>query len=144
MESNFIQAAEKAIENLQLQVNTAAGAAENAKASAYSAAQTATLWKRLTIALSCAVVLLLVLAGFGVSLYMGQRNSTNALRQEAINACMTGNDRAAGTVTALDELVTLLEGSKPTAAVKSKAASYEAFVAQHNAPRNCQQAYSQP
>lgn len=63
------------------------------------------------------------------------------LHSQAVSSCQQGNDRATGTVVALDQLVTILEGSKPTAQVRDLAAQYEAFVAQHNAPRNCSQAY---
>lgn len=64
------------------------------------------------------------------------------LHSQAVRSCQTGNDRTAGTVVALDQLVNLLEGPTPKPAIKQIATQYEAFVASHNAPRDCTQAYS--
>lgn len=142
-DNNFLMqaAAEKAIADLQAQATAAQIAATQAKKSADQAAQTASRWRKLTVALGAAVAVLVVLAGFGVRLYVSQGDATNKLRAQAIASCQIGNDRASGTVTALDELVVLLEGPHPTADVKRRAAAYDAFVLSHNEPRNCPQAY---
>ena len=112
-EVNFMLAAEKAINDLQKEV-----------AKGRTAARIRGAW---TVVLSI-VVVAIGLLGF-------------QLHSQAVDACKQGNARAGGTVVALNQLVTLLEGPHPTAHVKQVAAQYEAFVAQHNAPRNCQQAY---
>jgi hypothetical protein len=135
-ENNFLMqaAAEKAIADLQAQATAAAEAAATAKNAAESTARSAKRWKILTAVLAVVVLL----CGY---VTWQQHNSTNQLRQQAIASCEIGNDRAAGTVTALDELVILLEGPHPTADVQRRAAAYDTFVAQHNPQRNCQQAY---
>lgn len=135
-------AAERAIADLQNKVTAAQDSAEQAKTSADSVARSANLWKKLTLVLGIVVLVLAVTVGFGVKLYMNQQDATAKLRSQATAACETGNDRAAGTVTALDELVVLLEGSHPTAKVQQEAAAYEKFVAQHNAQRDCQSLHS--
>jgi len=140
--SDYMQAAaEKAIRDLQAQVNNAQEAADAAKKSADSVANSAKRWKILTLVLGFFVAVVLAVAGFGVSLYAAQNNATNTLRRQAVNSCMIGNDRARGTVIALDELVTLLEGPHPTAQVQQEAKTYEAFVLRNNAARDCNQAY---
>lgn len=139
---NYMQAAaEKAINDLQQQVDNAQRAAEAAKNSADSVARSAALWKKLTVGLLVGFLLLGVVCGFGARLYLGQRDVTNNLRQQAVRACMIGNDRAAGTVTALNELVKLLEGPNPTADTQKKAAAYDAFVLSHNQQRDCTKEY---
>jgi hypothetical protein len=112
-EVNFAAAAEKAIADLKKEVD------KGRKAARVRAA-----WN---IVLSI-VVVVIVLLGF-------------QLHAQTIASCQTGNDRAAGTVAALDQLVTLLEGTHPTPAIQQVATNYEAFVATHNAQRNCQQVY---
>lgn len=135
-------AAEKAIQDLQRQVNATDAAANLAKKSADSVAKSAGRWKKLTIGLLAGFVLLAGVLAFSVSLYLGQRDNVNSLRQQAVNSCMIGNSRAAGTVTALNELVRLLEGPHPTADTRKKAAAYDAFVLSHNRQRDCRKAYS--
>lgn len=139
---NMQAAAEKAISDLQRQVDDAKVAADAAKVSADAAAKSATRWKRLTVGLCAGLAVLAVVCAMGLRLFLDQQSATNSLRQQAVNSCMIGNDRAAGTVTALDELVMLLEGPNPTAATKKKAAAYDAFVLQHNQQRDCSKAYS--
>jgi hypothetical protein len=63
------------------------------------------------------------------------------LHSQAVSSCQQGNDRASGTVVALDQLVNILEGPTPKPDIKQIATQYEAFVATHNAPRDCSQAY---
>lgn len=67
-----------------------------------------------------------------------------ALHQANVNSCETGNQYRAGTVASLDQLVTLLEGPKPSARVQEVAAAYERDVAARNMPRNCAKVYAVP
>jgi len=124
-------AAEKAINDLQNQVNYAQDSALRAEASAARAESSANRWKKLTIG---ALALAVVVAVLGTWFFFG-------LRQQAQNACRIGNDRAMGTVTVIDELVILLEGPHPTAVTRQKAAAYEAYVAAHNPQRDCSHVY---
>ena len=133
-ESGFMLAAEKAIADLQAQVEETKAAAEQAKIDAVSVARSAKRWKILTVVL----MLLVISTGY---LWIGQRSATSQLRQQAVNSCVVGNERAAGVVTALNELVDLLEGPHPTAAIREEAAKYKVFVVQHNKTRNCPKAY---
>lgn len=119
-ESSFVTAAEKAIEALRNEVQDAR-----------KAARKRTMWN---IILSIVTVVTLAVASLGVVLFF-------QLHQQAVISCQAGNDRAAGTVTALNELVLLLEGPHPTVAVQKEAAAYNAYVLAHNSPRNCPQAY---
>jgi len=124
-------AAEKAIHDLQDQVDHAQDSAARAETSAARAETSANRWKKLTVG---ALALAVVVAVLGTWFFFG-------LRQQARNSCRIGNDRAMGTVTVIDELVTLLEGPHPTAATKQKAADYEAYVAAHNPQRDCSHVY---
>lgn len=129
---NYMQAAaEKAIRDLQSQVDYAQDSAQKAEASAARAESSAARWKKLTVG---TLTLAVVIAALGTWFYIG-------LRQQAVNSCRIGNDRAMGTVVVIDELVRLLEGPHPTAATKQKAAAYDAYVAAHNQQRNCAHVY---
>jgi cell division protein FtsB len=141
-ESSYMMAAEKAIADLQVQVADTKNSAVAARKAAISASNSARRWQVLTVVLAVVVVLVAATSAFGVVLYFQQRDATNQLRNQAINSCEIGNDRAAGTVTALDELVKLLEGPHPTSDTKAKAKAYDDFVLSHNAQRNCPQAFS--
>lgn len=136
--NNFMQAAaEKAISDLQHQVDDAQASAQAAQAAADSVARSATLWKRFTLGLLIGFVLLLGMIGAGARMYLDQQSAIHEIRQNAVTACQHDNYHAAGTVTALDELVRLLEGPSPTAKVQQEAAAYEKFVVQHNQQRDC-------
>lgn len=111
----------------------------------------------LWVIITSLVIGLAVVTGISVSLLINQSDATAQNMQQtqqleiqqqrqhgqAVASCQIGNDRAAGTVAAIDELITLLEGKHPTPAIRKIAAKYEAFVLAHNAPRNCQAAYKQ-
>lgn len=127
-EFNFMQAAEKAIRDLRREVDMAKAAARKR-----------TAWN---VVLTGVVIVLLAVSGLSVSLWAGQRDALSQFRQQAVNSCQIGNDRAAGTVTALSELVRLLEGPHPTAKVQKEAAAYDAYVLAHNQQRDCKKAYS--
>jgi hypothetical protein len=112
-EANFMLAAEKAIADLQDEVKKGR-----------TAARRKTAWNIILSIVAAATILL------GLQLH-----------QQAVSSCQAGNDRATGTIVTIDRLTFLLEGPHPSAKVQKAAAEYEAYVAQHNAPRNCTQAY---
>ena len=141
-------AAEKAIKDLQDDAKAAAEAAEKAREDARKAKEAADLaeksakrWRRLTVVLGLVIGLLIVAYGVGGYIVNQTRNNTDGLRKQAISSCQIGNDRAAGTVAALDQLITVLEGPHPTAKIRGIASDLERYILQHNAPRNCEQAY---
>src|ERR1700756_1888850 len=61
-EANFMAAAERAIENLQLEARSAADAAAVAKSAAYRAEASARRWRKLTLVLGFAIALLVATA----------------------------------------------------------------------------------
>lgn len=131
--NNYVKAAEKAIGQLQQEVAAAQDSADRAEASASRAEAGASKWKKLTVGLLALVV---VVAGLGAGAVFG-------IRQQAINTCNVGNDRATGLVRALDEIVTLSQAAKkPTPAAKKLGAQYEAYVASVLPQRDCSRAYS--
>lgn len=138
-EANFIAAAEKAIDDLRSQAANASTAALIAKKAAAHAEATFKKWRR-----RIGLILVLLIATASVTgYYVNQnRSQSDGLRQQAISSCQIGNDRAAGTVEAVDALITVLEGPHPKAAIKSIAVKLEADILKHNEPRNCQQAYT--
>jgi negative regulator of sigma E activity len=135
-------AAEAAITDLRSEAEEAKSAARSAKVNAESALRSAKRWQALTVVLGIVVVVLLAVSCFGVVLWYQQREATTQLKQQAISSCEIGNDRSAATIAVIDQLVTLLEGPSPSAAVQEKASEYEKFVNEHNVLRDCQQAYS--
>lgn len=140
-EASFMLAAETAIQQLQVQANEAKTAAEEAKDAADRSEKSAKRWKILTVVMSVIIALTLALSALGVNLWLEQRAATGQLQQASISSCEVGNDRAQGTVDALSQLVNILEGPNPTAAVKQVADNYTAFVLSHNRQRDCQTAY---
>lgn len=129
---NYMQAAaEKAIRDLQSQVNYAQDSALRAEASAARAEVSANRWKKLTVG---AIALVVLVAGLGAYLFFG-------LRQQAVNSCKVGNDRATSAIVVIDELVKLLEGPHPTAKTQAIAKDYENYVAAHNQQRDCSNVY---
>ena len=73
---------------------------------------------------------------------MQQSNATSQLRQQAIASCQIGNDRAAGTVTALNDLILVLEGPKPTPQILAIAANLQQKILSSNQQRDCSKAYA--
>lgn len=129
---NYMQAAaEKAIRDLQSQVNYAQDSALRAEASAARAEVSASRWKKLTVG---TIALVVLVGALGAYLFFG-------LRQQAVNSCKVGNDRSASAIVVIDELVKLLEGPHPTAETKKLAANYENYVAAHNQQRDCSNVY---
>jgi len=133
--SDYMQAAaEKAIHDLQIQVDNADAAAATAKESAESVARSARWWKTLT------VVLVLVVAGVGY-LAWTQHTATNQLRQQAINGCMTGNARAAADNAHWDLFIAIAMKGNTDPAAPAKAKQLSDAIAKSDAPRNCSHAY---
>ena len=141
-EANFMAAAEQAIASLQVQARDAADSAAVAKNAAYRAEATARRWRKLTVLLGVVIAMLVATAAVTGYFVNQNRNQADGLRQQAIASCEIGNDRAAGTVAALQQLVTLSEGGHPSTQIKKIGDQYIAFVKAHNKQRNCQQAYS--
>lgn len=137
-EANFITAAEKAIDDLRTLAGDAATAALLARKAANQAIAAA---KKFRIRVIAALVLLVATASV-TGYYVNQNhNQSDGLRQQTIASCQIGNDRAAGTVAAVDALIIVLEGPHPKANIKAIAEKLEANILMHNEPRNCQQAY---
>jgi hypothetical protein len=66
---------------------------------------------------------------------------TQQVVQGSLRSCLDGNANRAGTVLAIDRLVTLLvNGSKDPATLKAER-TYEAYVLAVNAPQNCYAVY---
>lgn len=122
---------------------TKASAAE-AKLAAASAEKTAGKWRRWSIIQSVVIVALVAVSAVTGYFVNQTRTNTDGLRQQSIQSCQIGNQRAAGTVAAVDFLVDTLEGPHPTAAIKALANSVKAQVLKDNEPRNCSQAYQAP
>lgn len=125
-------AAEKAIKDLQQQATDAKEAADVAKAAAERAETGAKRQRKLTILIG---VLLIVVVAIGSWSFLG-------FRQQAVNSCGVGNDRAAATVTIMNRLVFLLEGPHPDAKTIAAASAYDKFVADHNKQRDCSRVYT--
>lgn len=130
--NNFmVAAAEKALSDLQNKADYATDAAARAEDSAARAESMASRWKKLTIGV---LALVIIVAGLGAWMFFG-------LRQQAVNSCKIGNDRATGTIVSMDELIKVLEGPKPKPQIVSLANNLENYIASHNQQRNCSSVY---
>lgn len=148
-ESMIMLAAQKAVQDLQVQVTRAQASASDAKAAAVEAQKsaneakaTASKWKRITQIAVAGVLLALAACGFSVYLWFGQSNASNQLRQQNINSCEGSNDTRAAQIQIWDTFVGLLEGKHPSAATQAAAKAFENEVAQVEAPRDCQSLFS--
>lgn len=139
-----VKSLKETVASLQESAIESKTAATDAKLAADRAEKTAKRWRKLSILLGIVVAFLI-----GVSAVTGYfvnqtRNNTNGLREQSIQSCEIGNQRAAGTVAALDFLVGVLEGPNPTPTIKALAQRVEAQVLKDNKPRDCSQAYQPP
>ncbi len=110
---------------------------------------------RLGLLFDIAVTLLLALGGIVVSNASHHADTAAASASAAtaaeaaehaaqISGCQAGNQYRTGVVASLDRLVTILEGTHPSAAVQKAARDYERYVLSQNEPRDCASAYPLP
>jgi hypothetical protein len=139
--SPLVTALQKAVKDLQDEAE-----------SAHKSARWRTFWM-VVLGLVCvalAVVGAIAVAGLRQSDAVARQSqaiarqaqaTTQQVEQGSLNSCLDGNAYRAGTVLAIDRLVTLLvNGSKDPATLKA-ARDYEAYVLSVNAPRNCYVVY---
>jgi hypothetical protein len=147
-ESSFMSAADKSIKDLQSAVSdlkaSADAAKEDAAVAKTAAAQAkneATRWRKLTRWLGVFVIAALVASGLSIYNWNRAVDATNQLRSQAITSCENGNQVRAADVQIWNEFISiLLQGNKnPQAAALGR--QFEAYIAQKEMPRNCQQAY---
>ncbi len=86
-------------------------------------------------------VMAVLLVLLGLVAWQAHVTASN-LRTDSVNSCENGNSYRAGTVASFNRLVQLLEGPSPAPDVRSKADGYLKYVAEQNAPRNCEAAFS--
>jgi hypothetical protein len=154
-ESGLMRATAKNIENLQRAVvdlqNAASQAnvdAKVARAAATAAREEARRWKLLTRVLSVFVLVAMVASGLSIYNWIRAVDSTNQLRQQAINSCKMGNAERAAEVSVWDHVLNeFLAGlTREPPAQQAETIAFvretEHYLAVQLAPRDCTQVYN--
>lgn len=92
--------------------------------------------------LAVVCTILLVVVGVVAEGAANQSDLYSKLHQQSIESCQFGNQQRAGEQKVWDTFIDLILQGNTDPANAAKGKQFKAYVAQVEAPRNCQQAYS--